>query len=106
MLLFYPSPVQEEPFIQLLYEICDLEHQVMVLQCIRVMTARMCDVALPVFLPVESFIFDLPPQPSCPGQFLRVLFGDPEACQPLELRFYDFSTRFSVYRRTFTFRSL
>ena len=55
MLLFYPSPVQEEPFIQLLYEICDLEHQVMVLQCIRVMTARMCDVALPVFLPVELF---------------------------------------------------
>ena len=91
MLLLYPLPVQEEPFIQLLYEICDLVHQIMVLQRIRVMTACMCDVTLPMLLPVEPFIFDLPSQPSCSGQLLRVLCGDGEACQPLEMRFYDFS---------------
>ena len=46
--------------------------------------AGMGNVTLPVLLPVKSFLFYLPAFPSDSCCFLRILSGDPDACQPLE----------------------
>jgi hypothetical protein len=67
----------------------------MVLHRRGIPAAGMGDVPLPVLLPVETFILNFPPLPSCSCQLFRILFGDPDARQLLEIRppslpFYHF----------------
>ena len=77
-------------FIQLPNEICYLIDQIMILQHICVKTARMGYVSLPVFLPVESFIFYLPALPSCPCHLFGIPHSYAQGCDPLEFPLFPF----------------